>query len=151
MWLVMLWTSFMNFNKFIFNYVLYMPKYVVNECLRWMVHVFFVNMICLKKRLVQFSKPDGLVVLVVLRKPDVLVCQTRLSGFDRQNICFSQFNFLWTTHHMHHVLLVHTHFCCTLQMHTYRGNSLRFPWKMCKMASLDQIWIPFNIHIFRGS
>jgi hypothetical protein len=58
------------------------------------VHVFFVNMICLKKRLVQFSKPDGLVVLVVLRKPDVLVCQTRLSGFDRQNICFSQFNFL---------------------------------------------------------
>jgi hypothetical protein len=140
MWLIMLWTSFMDFNEFMFNYVLCMPKYVVNECPRWMVHVFLSIWSVWKNRIVQFSKPDGSVVLVVLRKLDVPVCQTGLSGFDRQNIFFSQFNFV--VNHLScasRISCSHTHFCCTLWIHTYRGTSIGFPWKMCKMASLGQI------------
>jgi hypothetical protein len=45
----------------------------------------------------------------------------------------------------------HILFCCTLRMHTYTGSSLGFSLKICKMASLGQIWILFNMHIFRGS
>jgi hypothetical protein len=135
-----------------FNCVLCMPKYAVNECLRWMLHVFFVNMICLEKLNSSVSQTGCSSFYGCAEK-------IRCSGLPNQTVRFWQTEymvlsiFLWTTYHVHHVLLVytHTHFCCTLQMHTYRGNSLGFPWKMCKMSSLGQIWIPFNMHIFRGS
>jgi hypothetical protein len=39
---------------------------------------------------------------------------------------------LWTSCHVHHILLVHTHFCCTPRMRTYMGSSLVFSWKCAK-------------------
>jgi hypothetical protein len=47
--------------------------------------------------------------------------------------------FVWTSCHMHHILLVYTHFCCTPCMHTYRGALLDFSWKICKMAFYAKI------------
>jgi hypothetical protein len=49
----------------------------INWCL------FLVDMFVWKKSEVQFSKSEG---SVLLAKSDVLVCQTGLSGFGRQNI-----------------------------------------------------------------
>jgi hypothetical protein len=59
-------------------------------CLECVMYVFLSIYSIWKNRMVRFSKPD---VPVLLTKSDVLICQTGLPGFVRQNICFSCFNF----------------------------------------------------------
>jgi hypothetical protein len=76
-------------HEFMFNSILFMPKYVF--VVPGMCDIcFIVNIFYLQKLMVRFFKPD---VLVLLAKPDVPVCQTRLSDFDRHNICFFLFNY----------------------------------------------------------
>jgi hypothetical protein len=52
---------------------------------------------------------------------------------------------------VHHVIYVHTHKIVALIGCIDIRGSLRFSSKVCKMTSLDQIEIPFNMHIFRGN
>jgi hypothetical protein len=42
----------------------------------------------------RFWKPDILVFVVLLTKPDDPIYQTRLTGFGRLSICFSKFYLL---------------------------------------------------------
>jgi hypothetical protein len=90
MWLVMLWTSFMNLNEFMFNYVLCMAKYTVNECLRWMMYVALSICWVWKNRMFRFPKPDCPVLAVL--------------AYVSPN-----FKLLWSSCHVHHVLHVHTY------------------------------------------
>jgi hypothetical protein len=118
---ISIWTLLMLFHICIFNVILFMPK-----CYLWMLWIqiecCLVNMLCLEK-------PDG------------PVFQTGCSGLPNRSVRFWQtkhiilFNYLfWISCHMHHLLHVHTHFCCTPQMHMNRGSSLGFSWKMRKIA-----------------
>jgi hypothetical protein len=54
------------------------------ECFEIIGVCFLANMLSLKK-------PDALVFVVLLTKPDDLVFQTGLSDFGRLSICFSKF------------------------------------------------------------
>jgi hypothetical protein len=80
---------------------------------------------------------------ISLEKSDGSVFQTGCSDFLGQTGCSSLPNWsvqFWEIEHMflfplivvtklchmHHMLYVHTHFCCTPRMHTYRGSSPNF-------------------------
>jgi hypothetical protein len=84
--------------------------------------------VCFLVNMLSLEKPDVSVFMVLLIKPDDPVSQTGLFGFWRLSICFSKFYLLRSSHHVHHVIHVHTHThnCCTYRMHRYRGSSLGF-------------------------
>jgi hypothetical protein len=109
------------------------------NALNSMVHVFLSIWYVWKNRIVRFSKPEVLVFLVVLRKLDVLVSQTGLSGFGRQNICFSCFKsceplVICIMYYM----FTHT-FVVPLGCIDIEGALLDFLKKLCKMAPIGQI------------
>jgi hypothetical protein len=114
-----------------------------------MVHAFLSIWSDWRNRIVWFLKPDVLVFLVVLRKPDVLFCQIGLSDFVRQNICFSQFDFceppiICITYY----LFTHT-FIAHLKCMHIGGALMDFLKKCAKWHLYAKIWIPFNMNIFR--
>jgi hypothetical protein len=103
-------------------------------------------------RMFWFYKPDVLVLLVFawqnwmvrFAKPDcpVLVDLAYVSSFLFVMILLSCAS---------HNSSSHTQIIAHIGCIHIGGNSLGFPWKMCNMATLDQIWILFNMHIIRGS
>jgi hypothetical protein len=132
---IYIWTLFDAFHICIFNAILFMPK-----CYLWMLWIQFecclVNMLCLEK-------PEGPVFQTGWSG---FPGKTGCSGLPNRSVRFWQtqhmilFNYLlWISCHVHHLLLVHTHFCCTPRMHMNRGSSLGFSWKMRKMALLAKI------------